>query len=360
MSYDEIIADLKSKLTDDIKENDTMLRKEAEKFAKEKNTDGIKAVGELLIANMPEEEVEEIKRITHVDGVRLDVMHNQIVELINKHSSIEAKPLAERLYKKITVEFKEGEKAKFVSTRNPFEDNLLQILFKQEKILNRAPFDLATYLTTYAYILTETGSPFDAIPVLKQAIEFNPVDCGPMFELAEVYKLLGNRKRLFEVTRDTVKVASSPVALARCYANIGYILIDSQDYDDAAAFYTASVMMYPHPAVPQEMRHLAQLKGTPLKQFSHEQIMNVFKKYEIEFAFNPEVIKVASQMSAYYLGERDIPNALNALKITYNMTRDENIKKIILKYEPDAEKNPLRADDESPNITQTVNNNPQK
>ncbi|MCM1505508.1 MAG: tetratricopeptide repeat protein [Ruminococcus flavefaciens] len=360
MSYDEILADLKSKLTDDIKENDRMLRKEAERFAKEKNSDGVKAAGDLLLENMPEEELEEIKRITHVDGMRLDVMHNKIVEFINKHSAIEAKPLAERLYKKITVEFKEGEKAKFVSTRNPFEDNLLQILFKQDKVLNRAPFDLATYLTTYAYILTETGSPLDAIPVLRKAIEFNPVDCGPMFELAEVYKLLSNRKRLFEITRDTIKVASSPVALARCYANIGYILTDSQDYDDAAAFYTASVMMYPHKMIPYEMRNLAQMKGTPLKQFSHEQIIDIFKKYEIEFGPNPEVIKVASQLAAYYLGERDIPNALNALKITYNLTRDEKVKNIILKYEPDAEKHPLRDDDEQPNITQTVNNNPQK
>lgn len=359
MSYDEILADLKSKLTDDIKENDKMLRKEAERFAREKNNDGVRAAGQLLVENMPEEEREEIKRITHVDGMRLDVMHNKIVELVNKHSSIEAKPLAERLYKKITVEFKESEKAKFVSTRNPFEDNLLQILFKQDKTLNRAPFDLATYLTTYAYILTETGSPLDAIPVLRQAIEFNPVDCGPKFELAEVYKLLSNRKRLLEITRDTVKVASSPAAIARCYANIGYILIDSQDYDDAAAFYTASVMMYPHPAIPQEMRHLAQIKGTPLKRFNLEQIKEVFKKYEIEFGSNPEVVRVASELSAYYLGERDIPNALKALKITYNLTMDENVKRIILKYEPETEKNPLQPDDVPNNITQTVNNNPQ-
>ena len=148
MSYDEILADLKSKLTDDIQANDRFLRKEAERFAREKNNDGVKAAGQLLVENMPEEEVEEIKRITHLDGVRLDVMHKQIVELIEKQIAIEEKPIAERLYKKITVEFKETEKAKFVSTRNPFEDNLLQILFKQDKTLNRSPFDLAVYLTT--------------------------------------------------------------------------------------------------------------------------------------------------------------------------------------------------------------------
>lgn len=357
MSYDEILKELRSKLGDSREENDKMLRKEAERFAREKNDDGLKAAAELLNENMPEEQKEEIRRITHIDGVRLDHLHNQIVELINKHSSIEAKPLAEKLYKKITVEFKEGENAKFVSLRNPFEDNLCQILFKQDKTLNRTPFDFATYITTYAFILTETGSPFDAIPVLQKAIEYNPVDCGPKFELAEVYKLLKNRKRLFEITRDTIKVASSPVALARCYANIGYALTDSQDYDDAAAFYTASVMMAPHPAIPHEMRNLAQLKGTPLKVFSHEQILEVFKKYDIEFGPNTEVIKVAAQLSAYYLGERDIPNALNALKITYNLTRDENVKKIILKYEPESAKDFVPVNDGRPNITKTVNEN---
>ncbi len=357
MSYDKILAELKSKLGDDIRENDRMLRREAEKFAKEKNADGVKAASELLVENMPEEEREEIKRITHIDGVRLDKIYDQIVELLNKHDVVTAKPIAEKLYKKITVEFKEGEKAKFVSLRNPFEDNLCQILFKQDKILNRTPFDFAAYITTYAYILTETGSPFDAIPILKKAMEYNPVDCGAKFELAEVYKLLKNRKRLLEITRDTIEVASSPVALARCYANVGYALTDSQDYDDAAAFYTASVMMAPHPAIPQEMRHLAQLKGTPLKVFNHEQIISVFKKYDMEFGFNPEVIKVASQLAAYYLGERDIPNALNALKITYNMTRDEKVKNIILKYEPESAKDFVPVSEGKPNITKTVNNN---
>lgn len=349
MSYDEIIAYLRSKLTDDIQGNDKFLRQEAERFAKEKNHDGVKAVGELLVENMPEEEVEEIKRITHLDGMGLDAVHRQIIDLLNKHNAIEAKPIAERLYKKITVEFKETEKEKFVSTRNPFEDNLLQILFKQEKVLKRTPFDLAVYATTYAYILTETGSPYDAIPVLKRAIEFNPVDCSPMLELAEVYKLLNNKRRLLEVTRDTLKIASSAITLARCYANVGYILTDSGDYDDASAFYQASVMMYPHEMIPHEMRHLAQLKGTPLREYTQEERIKILAKYEMKFGFNPEVIKVATELAAYYLGERDIPNALNALKIAYCMTRDENIKNIILKYEPEAEKNSPTTDD--------VNNN---
>ncbi len=338
MTKEEIIEELRTKLTGTPQENDAFLRKQAEIFASEGNSDGFDAAGELIIENMPNEQREEIIRITHVDGVRLDEMFSEINKLISEKKIIEAKPLAERLYKKITVEFKETEKTKYVSLRNPFEDNLCRTLFKYEKTLSRTPFDFASYITTYAYILTETGSPLDAIPVLKTAIGYNPVDCGPKFELAEVYKLLKNKRRLIETTIDTLRVASSPVAIARCYANVGYILTDFHEYEDAAAFYTASVMFAPNPAIPYEMQHLADLKGTPIVRPTRDQIVEIMKKYEIEFGPSETVVSVAAQLSAFYLGKKDIPNALRSMKLMYNLTRDEKVKELILKYEPPAQK----------------------
>ena len=365
MTFDEIKNELKSKLGDSPEENEKFLKKETERFIREHNLEGIEAAGALILENMPEAQREEVKRLTHVDGVRLDNLYKEIVQFINEHKAVEAKPLAERLYKKITVEYKEGEIAKFVSLRNPFEDNLYQLMFKPEKVLNRAPFDFAAMLTTYAYILVETGSPLDAMPVLQQAIEFNPVDCGPKFELAEVYKLLKNKQKLIEVTRDTLKIASSPISIARCYANMGYILTDFQEYEDAAAFYTASVMFAPNPAIPHEMRHLADLKGSPIIAPDRERIINIMKKYDIEFGPNQDVISVAAQLSANYLAENDIPNALQAMKLTYNLTLDERVKQLILKYDPKAQQLvPSPENDGSAetrmNITRTVNENPEE
>lgn len=361
MSYKETLEEIRGKLGDSREENDKMLRELASKYAQEGNQEGFEAVEQLLLENLPEATRKEMLRITHVDGVRLDKMYEQINQLIGERKFVEAKPLAERLYKKITVEFREGENAKFVSLRNPFEDNLYQLIYKPEKKLNRAPFDFATYITAYAYIMTETGSPLDAIPILEKAIEFNPVDCGPKFELAEVYKLLKNRKRLEEITRDTLKVASSPVALARCYANMGYLLTDAQEYDDAAAFYTASVMLAPNPAVPLEMQHLADLKGSPIVRPLHEEVVEVLAKYDMKLGPNQEVVTVAAELAAHYLQENDIPNAVNALKITYNLTLDENIKNLILKYDPEAARYVRKDNVEGKNnITQTVNESPEE
>lgn len=363
MSYDEKYSQLKSRMTEDKAANEAMLRQEVAKFIRENDREGVDAAGALIMENMPDDKREEILRITHIDGVRLDKMYENIDKLISEKNFNEAKVLAEKLYKKITVEFKEGEKAKFVSLRNPFEDNLYQELFKPEKTLNRTPYDFSQYITTYAYILVETGDPLDAIPVLQMAESFNPVDVGPKFELAEVYKLLHNKSKLIEVTRETIKIASSPVAIARCYANVGYILTEFTDYEDAVVFYTASAMMAPNPAIPREMQHLADLKGSPVRYAGREKIAEVLKKYDINFGPDPQVIGVAAKMASYYLAEKDMYNALQAMKITYNLTLDENIKKMILKYDPKATMlvPPSAQNGEgAPNITQTVNEEPEE
>ncbi len=359
MDYKDKVDALREKMTDSREENEKILKAEGEKYAKSGDVDGLKAVGELLIENMTEESRNELNRLTHVDGMRLDELHNKILKLIDEKKHLEAVPLAERLYKKITVEYAPTEKSKFVSLRNPFEDNLCQLLFKDDRILNRTPFDFSQYITTYAYLLVDTGATVNAIPVLEKAIEYNPVDVGPRFELCEIYKIIHNKKMVLQTTRETLQIASSPIAIARCYANVGYALTDSGDYEDAAAFYVASVMFAPNPAVPLEMKHLTDLKGTPIIKPSREKMIEVMKKYEMEYGPSKPVIEVAAALATHYIKINDIPNALNALKITYNLTLDQNVKKLILSYEPMAKimrpdpKNVDAAQINRSNITQT-------
>lgn len=348
MEYKDIIENLRKKLGDSPEENEKILKSEGEKFAQAGDTESLKAVGELLLENMPEERRNEINRLTHIDGMRLDEMYNKIVGLINEKKILDAIPLAERLYKKIILEYAETETAKFVSLRNPFEDNLCQILFKQDKTLNRTPFDFPAYITTYAYLLIETGANIDAIPVLERAIEYNPVDVGPRFELTEVYKIIRNKKMVFETTRQTLAIASSPVAIARCYANIGYTLTDFGEYEDAVVFYTASTMFSANPAIPLEMQHVADLKGTPITMPSRDKIMKTMKKYDINFGPDQKVIETSAQLATYYIGRKDIPNALMALKLLYNLTLDEDIKNLIIKIDPkSAMRRPAESDSEA-------------
>ena len=105
-----------------------------------------------------------------------------------------------------------------------------------------------------------------------------------------------------------------------------------------------------------EMQHLADLKGSPVQYVGLEKIKDVLGKYGMEFGPNQDVISVAAQLASYYLGKKDLYNALNAMKLTYGLTRDEKLKEIILKYEPPKE----NSSNDKPDITQTVNEKPEK
>ena len=336
MNYKDIVNQLREQLSGDNKKDQEMLQKRAEEFAKAGDYEGLKAAGEIIMEILPAGTQSEVYRLTHLDGERLDEVHQRIVNMIKDKDIISALPLAEKLYKKITLDFGETDTAKFVSLRNPFEDNLCQILFPTEKVMNRTPFDFCTFITTYAYLLVENNATTNAIPVLEKAISYNPVDPGPRFELAEIYKINQNKKMVIEVTRDTLAIASSPVAIARCYANVAYALTDVRELDDAAVFYFASVRFAPHPAIHMELKNLADMKGSPIINPTQKEIIDTVHKYDLEYGPSRTVIEVASSLSNKYLSEGDRESGLKCLKILYNLTLDPKIKDTILKLEPDA------------------------
>ena len=225
--------------------------------------------------------------------------------------------------------------AKFVSLRNSFEDNLYQIVFKPEKTLNRTPFDFSRMITAYGYILVEYREFEKAVEVLKKAIEYNPVDCGPKFELAEIYKLQKDKDKIIEITKETLKVASSPATIARCYTNLGYMCVDLKEYDDAVAFYYASILFYPYSAVKAELRNISMITGQRLTPPDDNAVQKTFEKYGIPYGPDKTVIEVSALLSQQSLMNNNTKDALIYLKILYGLTNDQQIKDIILKYEPE-------------------------
>lgn len=144
---------------------------------------------------------------------------------------------------------------------------------------------------------------------------------------------------------------------------MGYMCTDFGEIDDAVCFYSASVMLAPHPAIPYELKGLAQMKGAPLEQPTFEKVKETLDRYDIEFGPDKQVIDVAAALASHYLLEHDVPNALKALKLLYNLTRDEKIKGIILRYEPNAQEvtsNARQVSEGRPNITRTVNEKPEE
>lgn len=336
MTANEIKKSIRKQLSGDFEKDKQFLSDKSEEYVNENNEEGISAVIDLLAEIMPEEYQKSIMRIMYINGKRLDKVYADILEILKTKQNLgKALELAEELYSKITEGFPESDTSKFVSLRNTFEDNLYQIVFKPEKTLNRTPFDFARMISSYGYILVEYRELEKAEEVLKKAIEYNPVDCGPKFELAEIYKLQKDKDKIIEITKDTLKVASSPASIARCYTNLGYMCVDLKEYDDAVAFYYASILFYPYSAVKAELQNIAMLSGKKLVPPDNATVEKTFEKYGITYGADKKVIEISALLSQQSLMDNNIKDALIYLKILYGLTNDSQIKDIILKYEPD-------------------------
>lgn len=336
MTSNEIKKSIRKQLTGDFEKDKQFLSDKSEEYMKENDEEGISAVIDLLSEIMPEEYQKSIMRIMYINGKRLDKVYADILEMLKGKQNLEnALKLAEELYSKITEGFPESDTTKFVSLRNSFEDNLYQIVFKPEKTLNRTPFDFSRMISVYGYILVEYRELEKAIEVLNNAIEYNPVDCGPKFELAEIYKLQKDKDKIIEITKETLKVASSPAAIARCYTNLGYMCVDLKEYDDAVAFYYASILFYPYSAVKAELRNISMITGQRLTPPDDKTVQKTFEKYGIPYGADKTVIEVSALLSQQSLVNNNIKDALIYLKILYGLTNDQQIKDIILKYEPE-------------------------
>lgn len=336
MTSNEIKKSIRKQLTGDFEKDKQFLSDKSEEYMKENDEEGISAVIDLLSEIMPEEYQKSIMRIMYINGKRLDKVYADIIEMLKSKQNLEnALKLAEELYSKITEGFTESDTTKFVSLRNSFEDNLYQIVFKPEKTLNRTPFDFSRMITAYGYILVEYREFEKAVEVLKKAIEYNPVDCGPKFELAEIYKLQKDKDKIIEITKETLKVASSPATIARCYTNLGYMCVDLKEYDDAVAFYYASILFYPYSAVKAELRNISMITGQRLTPPDDDAVQKTFEKYGIPYGPDKTVIEVSALLSQQSLMNNNTKDALIYLKILYGLTNDQQIKDIILKYEPE-------------------------
>ena len=319
MTSNEIKKSIRKQLTGDFEKDKQFLSDKSEEYMKENDEEGISAVIDLLSEIMPEEYQKSIMRIMYINGKRLDKVYADIIEMLKSKQNLEnALKLAEELYSKITEGFTESDTTKFVSLRNSFEDNLYQIVFKPEKTLNRTPFDFSRMITAYGYILVEYREFEKAVEVLKKAIEYNPVDCGPKFELAEIYKLQKDKDKIIEITKETLKVASSPATIARCYTNLGYMCVDLKEYDDAVAFYYASILFYPYSAVKAELRNISMITGQRLTPPDDDAVQKTFEKYGIPYGPDKTVIEVSALLSQQSLMNNNTKDALIYLKILEN------------------------------------------
>ena len=324
-----ILEALKAQITGDLVKDLVFLEAKATEYSKQENGEEIAtAIAEYALTLMPKEHMDFMKQKIYIGERRLDAVYAEAVTLMQNRQYDKAAVLTGQLYDKIRTEFVETTDARMFSFRNLLESNLYYMMYHPTKRLDKAPFDFVKFLMAHAFNLVELRRPSEAIPVLEEAIRFNPVCPDPRFELAEIYKLMREHDKLLAVIRETLEVAASPHAIARCYANLGYYCVDVQEYEKAVCFYFESLIYSHTPEIRLELGHVSQMMGKKIQPPKREEVLQAFAALEIPNGPNQNVLSVAAALGEQAMQKEEWENACFYLRVFADLTNDEGAKKL--------------------------------
>ena len=138
-------------------------------------------------------------------------------------------------------------------------------------------------------------------------------------------------KYLTSSVKEALLIASTPYALSRCYANLGYYCIEKKDYDSAVCFYYESLIYAPHPGVQGELMHIASITQKKIQPPIREEVVAAFEKYGLTPGADKDLLAVAAALGQEAIKRDDSNLARFYLIILYGLTRDEKVGELIEK-----------------------------
>lgn len=339
MEKNEILAAVRAALTGNAAEDMIYLQEQVEKYNNDPETrEAAKEILAIAYDLLSPEQDAYMKKMLYIGERRLDEVYAEGSRLMRAGQTAKALTITKQLYEHITEHFKETPEMRFFSFRNLLESNLYQILYHPTKQLVKAPFDFSLFIGAYAYNLVEVRRLDEAIPVLEEAIRYNPVNPDVRFELAEVYKLKQDDNKLLETICDTLPICASAYAIARCYANLGYWCVDIKDYTSAVAFYYESLLFADHPQITAELRHVEHLMGQPIVPPNRDMINAAFAKYEIYHGPGRELLHTARELARQAQEGERWEEASYYLTVVNSLIRDDEAKEALKKCQAELQK----------------------
>lgn len=166
---------------------------------------------------------------------------------------------------------------------------------------------------------------------LDKAAEFNPVDMDIYWEKTECLKQLGDYKKLKETTKELHKFIYTRADIARFYRNIAFYYVEKKEPEKAMMLYTYSNMFSHSKTADSEINFLETAIGRECPEYSVEQIQKEVRKLKLPEGISETTLTILLRAGQLEIEQGDKNSGMECMELLYQVTGDENIRKIIEK-----------------------------
>lgn len=332
-AFDQIMHKITSGLTGDAKTDLAYLQEQCEAYKDhEMGKEIVRACGRLIYGLIPDDKKADLEKAIGNDASGTESILEEVRFNIYKKDFNKALSIIEPLIRKLdeATPFQDDQVSEYRIFDESFEEVLYRFRFRPEKDVRNAPIPLTEIYLLYGSLLIDLKRVPEAQIALKKALYWNPVGFRITSEYIETYKILGDLDNFFRLTVDAFKIAFRSPDVARCYRNLGFYFVEKEMYSEATACYLLSLQFERESKqVQSELYYISSKTGGKLEQPSMEDAKKYAKKYGFPIGADDDVIGLSFSYGKHFYQENQPQAARYFLDITYGLTDDAEIKKMI-------------------------------
>ena len=339
MDFEKIMREITSGLTGDGKKDIKYLMEQAEKYKDhEMGKEIVRAIGRLLFKCVPEDKRAEMDRLINNDLASWESVLEEVRFKQHEKKFDEALTLMEGLIRKFEDSnmFSDDQVSEYHCFNEFFEEALYKYHEEPTRELRRATYPLDVFYTQYGSLLVDLQRPKDAEAALVKALHWNPADVKIMFERAETRKVQGDMDGFFKLTLEAFKYAFRPKQVARCFRNLGFYFTEKDLWEESVACHTMS-LQYDNESnlAMSELYYIQQKAGKVIQPPKMDRLREISEQYGFPVGADQDVLGLSYHYGKLFAEQGNTEAARYCWEITYGLTDDEDIKKMLDKLPPE-------------------------
>ena len=159
-----------------------------------------------------------------------------------------------------------------------------------------------------------------------KALRWNPMDLTALYEMVETYQLEEDNHRFYQEILKAMEITYKRSYLARAYKMLGQYFLNENKLEQALALYGHSTYYNNDKNVIEFMKQLEEKHQIKYKN-QNVVLLDVCNEYNIALGGSEKLLSCLVDFYGYLINSEDLDSAYNLLKVIYDLTLDEEIKK---------------------------------
>jgi len=356
VNYQEIVASILSKLTNNKEKNREYLKNQMELYKNHAyGSEIIKELSRAMYENLSEEDKISFNEALNEDIKSLNLKLDDARKLFYERKYVIANEILKEYVEAALLMSKENETQRFFSFRNASEFFYATKKIKIYKKIVCSPFEISSAFNMLSYIAIEENNFVDAKEYCDKAIYYNPVNPSLYFEKITLYKLKKDYANMLKLLKEAYEYIFNHVELAAYYRQLGFYYTEINKLDVAFALYLVSLHFDISQNAYHEINYIRMMLKNPNYALTTNEVLELLEKENILFGINEENKRIIIEL----INEKSIKVPTNEIELAKSeleiLSREMTPTEKLIKTNLDEKVDNIKMDDFNEEET-TINN----